>query len=820
MNKYLFIILFIPVILFAQVFDTLYLPDTLGGCADLDTLILNPVMNRIYVWSNRSNNMGVLDCVTGDRLMPIHSIPPNAHYLTWSRFVYNPNNNYLYESSRYNNPDTNFYVINCSTQAIIDTIKIHRDSCSISSFDVNIPANKIYVTMHNYRRTDSNFTYVVDARTNEVTKCFKSLPNIIHHKIRKIAYNYDAVYGGNPNAPLCVIDCENDTIIDSILLPPGSDYDKAFIVSEIDSLFFFRSDSLIIIDCANNSIVGRMQFPVTSHYIFDFSYNSINNKLYVATNYLYPENKIYIIDLNSFQIVDSLNLLAQLVYNPNTNHLYALGYPMLVIDGNTNQIIDEIQLPSYPSLYAFNQTLNKLFLGDGGNIFIVDCNQRQVERAFKMAYVNQHIMWQPVTNRLYINDLMRDSASSVLTVYDSNTNLPLKVIDLFGKVPLGEWFYHFTTATQVNKIYLTSGNSLGVYVLDGNTDSLLNYISCEVGGHYLLYNPNQNKIYTIPFAEFSSGYLYIIDCQNDLIRNALTVGGLGNGYFNPYNNRVYATMIYQDNVKVFEIDGIGDTIIKVLDSLGQPLAIRNKGNIHQVYIGSLFRDCIYAFDANTDSIIDSVMNVQMSGPDDQFFYYDSIDDRIYFPRNGGIMVIDCITNSVMDTIPLNYGGIPGSFQENNLWNPLSDRFYAYGGHSPLLPFVYIIDCQTNTVIDSTPYILSQSIMQLNTTNDIVYINDHWRSDVVAIRDNLIGITETKDIRTNNNLFIYPTIGNKFILRQKAKGEMRIYDVCGRVVKRVKPEETVIDGRSLTQGIYFLRVVKPENRNIQKFIVVR
>jgi hypothetical protein len=214
------------------------------------------------------------------------------------------------------------------------------------------------------------------------------------------------------------------------------------------------------------------------------------------------------------------------------------------------------------------------------------------------------------------------------------------------------------------------------------------------------------------------------------------------------------------------------------------------------------------------------MNVPLRGGYDQFFYYDSIDDRIYYPQSGGVIVIDCPSNSVMDTIVLNYGSIPGSFPENNLWNPLSDRFYAYGGHSPLLPFVYIIDCRTNTVIDSTPHILEPSIMQLNSINDVVYVNDHWRSDILAIRDDLIGITEAKNIRTTNELFIYPTIGNKFILRRKAEGEMRIYNVCGRVVRRVKQEETMIDGRTLTPGIYFLRVVKPNTKNIQKFIVVR
>jgi DNA-binding beta-propeller fold protein YncE len=820
--------------LYSQVFDKLYIPDSLGGCGDLDGFIFNPVMNRVYVWSDKADNIGVLDCATNERLSPIYNIPPDAQHLTSSSFAYNPNNNCLYEASNRENSrlntdlmgklirdslpfmlqiDSFLFVIDCSTQAIIDTITINSDGRLFAYFDVNVPADKIYLGI------DS--TFVIDANTNQVIKKIRRFDKMLQHKIRKVAYGLNIGY--MTNTPLYIIDCENDTIADSIPLPPSSDYDKAFIVSEIERLFVVRESLLVIINCTNNSILAELQIPAAPYQIYSFTYNSINNKLYVSAG------KTYIIDLNTNQITDSLDLSAYYVYNPNSNHLYALRgqiRSISVLDGATNQIIDEIPIPYPPYLnrdfnfYVFNTTFNKLYLDDADNVFIIDCNQRRLEKGFKMGYENQHIMWQPVTNRLYINDVCHDTFSSILTVYDASTNRPLKVLNFSQSVPSGERFWHFTTATQVNKIYLTSGQSLGIYVLDGNTDSLINFIPCDVGGHYLLYNPNQNKLYTIPFTDFSFVGIYIIDCQTDEIRNLIDVGETGNGYFNPYNNRVYATISYEGGeFKVFTIDGVGDTVIKVLDSLGLPLAFRNKENIHQVYIGSSFKNCIYVLNADNDSLIDSVMNVPVRAFDDQFFYYDSVDDRIYFPKEFGVLVIDCTNNIVMDSII--FPGYPMQewFPENYFWNPASDRFYVPGRHSWLFP-VYIIDCQTNTIIDSCTDLLSPTIMQWNSTNNVIYVNDHLCGKVVAINDDLIGITETKNIETSNSLLIYPTIGNKFILRRKAEGEMRIYDVCGRVVRKVKQEETMIDGKRLTLGVYFLRVVKPENKNIQKFIVVR
>jgi hypothetical protein len=183
------------------------------------------------------------------------------------------------------------------------------------------------------------------------------------------------------------------------------------------------------------------------------------------------------------------------------------------------------------------------------------------------------------------------------------------------------------------------------------------------------------------------------------------------------------------------------------------------------------------------------------------------------------LVIDCPSNTIMDTI-IGHGAA-GMFPEENFWNPASNRFYTYTSDSlTSQTYIDIIDCQTNTVITSFSSLFFPDIMQWNSTNNVIYVNDHWRSKLLAIRDDLISIKENKSVRILKELLVYPSIGNKFIIKRKKDEEMRIYDVCGRIVKRIGKKETIIEGKNLSPGVYFIKVHKSKTKNIQKFIVVR
>ncbi|MBM3315469.1 hypothetical protein FJY71_06485, partial [candidate division WOR-3 bacterium] len=432
----------------AQPFKNLYLPDTLGGCADFDEFILNPVMNQVYVWSDRSNTLGVLDAATAERHRPFWNIPPHAGYLSWTGFALNPNHNRLYAATGYggNAPtDTFALVYDCSTRAIVDTLSIPGQTGSTPQLlSMNIPSNQVFWSAYS-PSGDSYFSYVFDASTNELRTTVRKEWSA-HHETRPRAFSCPR-YAYILEEPLLFLDVALDSIDDSILPPPGHSFHQPLLVaSGAERLFALacrlaeiRADRLYVIDCLNNQVLGEVQLPgeVTA-----LAYNSANSKLYAACG------KTYVIDAATVELTDSLDVSGHLFYNSNTNHLYVSVWGpdrgLCIYDGATNRLVTELQVPGYAGILV--PSTNKLFLRDGGfNVVLIDCDRLALERCFKVAFVNQNLMWQPVTNRLYVNDVCRDSFSSILTVYDAHTLRPLKVLDFRGRVEPEEWFYDLAT---------------------------------------------------------------------------------------------------------------------------------------------------------------------------------------------------------------------------------------------------------------------------------------------------------------------------------------------------------------------------------------
>ncbi len=799
----------------AQPFVPLYLPDSLGGCAEIDTLIYNPFENLVYLYSGRSGNFGVLDAATADRRKSWTNFTGNL-------FTYNPNRNRMYATRRYRNltSDTFALVYDCSTRAVIDSLFIPGPRQIFSGgISLNVPANKLFWYAGFYY--DSHSLFIFDASTNEFVKRidFDSSEGffVYHHQTRPISY---FVTGGNPSR-IYVYDCINDTVVDTILAPPGWRFCAPCLIAPDSELLFVpadsdgtpRQDQIYIINCLSNQVLGTVQLPGGVEYL---AYNPVNNKLYAAWYYSSSFRNTYVIDVGDARVSDSLGVFGDLFYNPNKNHLYSTTYGrpgISVFDGATNQIVAEIPSPGAgPGLMI--PEINKLFLiAKAYNIVLIDCEELRVQRFFKMGYGNQNLMWQPVTNRLYVNDATGDSMTSILVVYDAHSLEPLKVVDLCGKVEPGEWFYDLCTATRENKIYLTSANSRGLYVLDGNTDSLLYLIPCEVSGHELIYSEKANRLFACPFTSFITGYLYIIDCADDRIVASIWIDeGPTDGYLNRFNELLYVTTGTRPSY--FYLIDTNGTVLKHVRGLGNPVVFRNKSNIHQVYIGAHQDTCFYVFDPLVSTIIDTVPDVPVY---QRFFaYYDSIDDRIYYPVDDPyrILVIDCAGNRVVDSImmPRNDGGDRDAiFPEVGLWNPITNRLYFQGS---------IVDCRTNRLIEQIP-ILVPDRMAWNYYDNIVFVNDNRRAKVVAVKDNLIGVQDKPANETKPKMvLISPSVGSRFIVYQRAKGEIKIVDACGRIVKNLKPNQNSLDARNLAPGIYFATIEEHSRTLVQKFTVIR
>ena len=74
-------------------------------------------------------------------------------------------------------------------------------------------------------------------------------------------------------------------------------------------------------------------------------------------------------------------------------------------------------------------------------------------------------------------------------------------------------------------------------------------------------------------------------------------------------------------------------------------------------------------------------------------------NRIYCANyNGGsLTVIDCRNDSVIRTVGLNF------YAQNPMYNPQRDEVLCACNHSPMWDFVAVVDCSTNTWVDTLQY---------------------------------------------------------------------------------------------------------------------
>lgn len=303
-------------------------------------------------------------------------------------------------------------------------------------------------------------------------------------------------------------------------------------------------------------------------------------------------------------------------------------------------------------------------------------------------------------------------------------------------------------------------------------------------------------------------------------------------------NKVY--LVSYNEPKTLIVDGAGDTVIKILDSIGGDIVFRSRYQDNRVYIAGWERyrpytPCFTVLDGWTDTVI-----AQISNPNLAIYRlaYDSIDDRIYSyaPNDrsvvsNGIWVLDCQTNRIIDSIqdmlPIPWGGgKPILF-----WNSLNNKLYY--GHG----FIKVIDCRTNQIIAHFPQIPKAKIpIAWNSIDNRFYVNCTWLSKIGVIRDFPTGVKECRF-----NLPIAPKLEvsqpNPFskltlIRFQIARREMislKVYDTAGKLIKILKegienPGEhsfiwdgTDTNNNLLASGIYFLRLTVKDYSVTKKII---
>lgn len=821
----LFLFLSLTISLNAQWLEQMmYLPDSFSGCAISRVIIWNQVNDQLYFpWYH---TVVTIDCETNEKIQPIrtnNALDPNS-------FAYNSANNCLYSTTGLISSVCTLYAINCQNRQVVTKTPIHfhpnRPSFHSNSLSTNPISNKVYLVI-NDERSGEDSLFIIDAGANQIKGSIGI--NADYWQPPLFNPNHNVTYIFSPGV-IYVLDGITDSLVDTIETYPITQ-PYPILLDTIDDRLYCRGwatgNKILQINCSSNQVIAEISIDT----IFDrceATIDPINHKLYISPLLGYGKT-IWVIDANHGSVEDSICTefcLAGVKYCPMNNRLYVTTRGRNYINWDTILVINPVshQIVSYIDIGKFEPNLtgrlgdnvvwflhplsNKLYISLWSSyLCIIDCetNQIIVPKIILGIYSPGGFLWNPITNRYYCTD----KRYAFVHCFDANTNRALYTREL--PIP-GYGLCNLAVATLHNKIYI--GFPDGVVVLDGTVDTVIRVIWLPTSAENLCYNPTSDKIYTTPRI-FQPPYTCIINCVNDEVIAVINTISGSMPFCNPRTNKVYVTDVtIRSSYPTYIIDGAGDTLIASIDSVCGEVAFREIDE--RVYISQgVYLHSLVIIDGWTNRVIEYVPDIASYG-----IVYNSIDDRLY-PGN---YVIDCITNIVLDTLPIRFA---------MLHNPVSNKLYAYDTSS-----LIVVDGATNEIINRFneihPSALNPPIW--NNIQNRIYAYDRLRSRVGVISDIIPGIEEEKkpDLFTTN-LSINLNPFNKLIkieyeIAFASYVTINVYDVTGKFIRNLCNDfktsgkyETVwyatdnLDQR-LSSGIYFL-TLQTKDRSITKKIVI-
>lgn len=200
--------------------------------------------------------------------------------------------------------------------------------------------------------------------------------------------------------------------------------------------------------------------------------------------------------------------------------------------------------------------------------------------------------------------------------------------------------------------------------------------------------------------------------------------------------------------RVDVVDCSTNTIIKTFNATEvtiRPTQMVYNSFNNQIYISSSSSASVVRIDCSSNTVIGSPIVLSAFG--NNSMAYNSTSNAVYVGVSNGVDVINCGTNLVTTTISLP-SSYDFTFVNNCLcYNPSLDRIYAYVFDVSLGSKVFIIDCQSNNIINSilVSATISAATMLYNQNNNNLYLAD---GDL-----NIYSINCSNNVLTN--IFTFP-----------------------------------------------------------------
>jgi YVTN family beta-propeller protein len=506
-------------------------------------------------------------------------------------------------------------VIDGNINKIVDEIAVGEAPSSIA---VDSDSNKVYSGGLNF----SLHSFIISVFDGTTNKRISEIPIMGGTSSDQIAVDSrsNMIYATATAADSTTVNVINGTtnkIVDEIQVQ-ASPTDIAVNPGE-NTVYLLAKKSMLAMDADTEKTFVEI---ITAENMIDMIINAETNMIYISK---FDLNSLYVINGEDNQLESLVrgpksneiklgeDIIedqehSRLSFNPSTNIIYFQGLKStFVVDGKTNEVVDEIAVGDEPSSIAVNYATNKIYVADSArdpktekfNISIIDGNLNEVVDSFVVDEPPSSMAVNEAKNKIIVSgtDYSRGVPNSAVSIVDGSlingTNMTTNKIEehiVLPDIPYdiavnpgehkifvlckGSIFtidgdtnevdhVPLTGATITddialdlsrNMIYVTAAVSNTVNVINGTTNKIVDEIQVQASPTDIAVNPGENKIFvtTETYSSFfEPASVKIIDGKiNKVVGNIKVSGTADDIIFNPPTNITYVSNPIPDTISV------------------------------------------------------------------------------------------------------------------------------------------------------------------------------------------------------------------------------------------------------------------------------
>ncbi len=365
------------------------------------------------------------------------------------------------------------------------------------------------------------------------------------------------VYCLNSNGDsLAVIDVAADTLLTDVHVGHSP---SAFLpMPDMDLMCVITDNCLLLpLDCATNLPLDTVL--VGPYTVYGLAYDQRDDKLFVACPGSGDGGLLAVINGTTRELVGRHLVEGRPVeafYNPADNKLYCqqeYARYGTVFDATAETVIATVEAPYGPYKTFVSPRSDRVYsVGYAGDVVVLDGRADTTVASLALGDPVWDVAYNPANDKLYF--ALWDSALAVL---DCSTNTVVKRIDIYAEPGCGvccDW--------RDNKVYASSHRIGHLFVIDGQTDSVIREVPMRPGPGYLCYNPRRNEVYCAIDGHWNDSVVCVLDCETDTVVATIVTGvHIIAPTYNPVSDKVYCLRNYTDLMSLAVIDCVEKRVV-------------------------------------------------------------------------------------------------------------------------------------------------------------------------------------------------------------------------------------------------------------------